>query len=182
MIWTRLILSILLPLHHLSPYEATHTQNRFFGAVLLNTSADTNQFKRAASIYGDLRFQASRRWLLEQGINNRNIPAAWSWLFSEPRKTDPTWQGVPHSSDLNSIWKINKASKFSEVMAKQFVAFTTNLNPNGPTMPLWPQYDLVNRQLMTYQAEGKTGLSPDTYRFMAMQTLNQEEVRNQTRR
>lgn len=155
-----------------SPYDPTtgNKSDRFF------PGAD-NQYKRAASLYGDARFQAGRRQLLDSGIVTNATPAAYSYAFMDPSPRAKVDLGVPHSSDLDVIFG-NTRSPLTAVMARQFAAFTTRLDPNGNAMPNWPRYDHADpgRLLLAYKSGG-TGIMSDTYRQAQMDFINSARVR-----
>ena len=155
-----------------SPYDPVNGNrtDRFF------PGAD-NQYKRASSIYGDVRFQAGRRQLLDLGITTGATPAAFSYAFQDPSPRAPLDQGVPHSSDLDVIFG-NTRSPLTAVMARQWASFATRLTPNGNAMPNWPQYDHADpgRMLLSYK-NGGTGIMADTYRQSGIDLINSPEVR-----
>lgn len=72
-----------------------------------------------------------------------------------------------HGTDLNYIYNAND-------FADYLINFVNNLNPNGPTVLNWPQYDPGNPQLLTL-LDGLVPLaiSPDTYRQAPMAFLQQ---------
>jgi len=76
-----------------SPYQpvGVSADDRFFGSI--------NQYKRAASIYGDIRYQSNRRLFLSALATN-NVKA-YSYLYAQTRLGDVASVGVPHGADLN---------------------------------------------------------------------------------
>ncbi|PWN22293.1 alpha/beta-hydrolase [Microstroma glucosiphilum] len=153
--------------------------NRYFG--------HTNQFKRAAALYGDIRFQSNRRNLLWQGLATGNTPAAWTWLYSCPSYKESVSLGVAHSDDLNALYSVagdqRHPSPFQSLMSRQWISFATNLDPAAePGLPAWPQYDLDAVQMMSYGANGKTSIIADDYRASAMAVLNTTDVLEVTHR
>lgn len=153
--------------------------SRYFGR--------TNQFKRAAALYGDIRFQSNRRNLLRQGLSTGNTPAAWTWQYSLPSYQESAFLGVAHSDDLDALYSEaadhKHPSPFQSVMSRQWISFATNLDPAAEAgLPAWPQYDLDGVQMMSYGANGKTSIITDDYRAAQMDVLNSDDVLEVTRR
>lgn len=160
-----------------SPYNPTNGNktDRFFPGF-------DNQFKRAASLYGDIRFQANRRFLLEAGIQSNNTPAAWTFAWSDPPPKAPVWHGVAHGNDLDAVFG-NRKSPLDAIMARQWASFAYSLDPAaaGGDLPAWPKYDLTNRPMLSY-VNGQTTLIKDDYRDAAMAILNSGQLRMITNR
>lgn len=158
-----------------SPYDPVKgpKTDRYFGAQ--------SQYKRAASLYGDIRFQSNRRQILESSLQTHNSTKVWSYYFQDPPTHAAVSLGVPHSSDLDVAWAF-ESSKLNTVMARQFIAFATSLDPaDSAGLPAWPTYDTQARQLMSY-FEGNTALIKDDYRQAAMDVLNTDIVQFVTSR
>lgn len=71
--------------------------DRFYGP--------TNQYKRAASVYGDIRYQSNRRFFLSALAKN-NVKA-YSYLYAQEHVGDAASVGVPHGTDLqgkSALW------------------------------------------------------------------------------
>ncbi|KAI9454449.1 carotenoid ester lipase precursor [Lactarius psammicola] len=132
-----------------SPYD-TGTQNAF-----------TPQFKRIASILGDLVFQGPRRFLLNNVSGRQNT---WSFL-SKHMKSLPVL-GSAHGSDIPSIYSGGQLTDY-------LIHFATNLDPNGASGPQWPRYTTSSPQMMTFvDGQGtNTTITLDTYRVDAMEHL-----------
>ncbi|CAO1627128.1 unnamed protein product [Sympodiomycopsis kandeliae] len=155
-----------------SPYTPLNGNklDRFFPGL-------DNQYKRLSSLYGDLRFQAGRRLLLDTGLTTKTTPAAYSYAFLDPSPREPISMGVPHSTDLD-VYFGNIKSPLTSVMVRQFSAFATNLSPTGNNLPEWPVYDHGNpgRVILAYK-DGATGMALDTYRADGMDLINSPRVR-----
>ncbi|KAF8260204.1 carotenoid ester lipase precursor [Lactarius quietus] len=125
-----------------SPY-GTGTQNAF-----------TPEFKRIASILGDLVFQAPRRFLLNHSSEKQRT---WSYL-SKRLKSLP-FLGSVHGSDIQNIYGPGDLTDY-------LIHFVTNLDPNGGASPQWPQYTTASRQLLTLLDNPVTNITitQDTYR------------------
>lgn len=118
-----------------------------------NTGNDTfgldAQFKRIASLYGDLGFQSSRRDTLEQ-INKHHYPKTWTWNFNGLPSNTP-YDGVSHTSDLD-YWFAQKAARtptaagvaqLQATMVQYFVNFIYHSDPSpaaSGNVTHWPRY------------------------------------------
>ncbi|KAI9434682.1 Alpha/Beta hydrolase protein [Lactarius indigo] len=121
-------------------------------------NALTPQFKRIASILGDITFQAPRRFFLN---NLSKKQKAWSFL-SKRLKSLPILGSV-HGSDVSNIYGPGELTDY-------LIHFATNLDPNGGSSPQWPQYTTSSRKLLTLvdsQAKNIT-ITQDTYRSDGM--------------
>ncbi|KAH9073423.1 carotenoid ester lipase precursor [Lactarius deliciosus] len=131
-----------------SPYD-TGTQNAF-----------TPEFKRIASLLGDLKFQAPRRFLLNNVSGKQHT---WSYL-SKRLKSLPIL-GSLHGSDL-LITGVD--------LTDYLIHFATNLNPNGRGLnPQWPRYTTSSPQLLTLLDGPVTNrtMTLDSYRMEAIKFL-----------
>ncbi|CEH16580.1 Acetylcholinesterase/Butyrylcholinesterase [Ceraceosorus bombacis] len=122
---------------------------------------ETNQYKRAAAILGDLGFVAPTRYLLErhsaahQG-HNKTFPI-WSYTLSEPAPGAPAHLGVPHAVDNDYLFKPSASYLFlrpptdfrvpgsrwasvAEALASSWVSFVNHHTPNGRGAMSWPSY------------------------------------------
>jgi carboxylesterase type B len=70
-----------------------------------------------------------------------------------------------HTADVSNVYKKGELTDY-------LVNFVTNLDPNGPTVPAWPQYTTENPNLMTL-VDGSiaTKITQDTFRAEAIQVL-----------
>ncbi|KAG7088671.1 hypothetical protein E1B28_012643 [Marasmius oreades] len=121
------------------------------------SNARTPQYKRIASVQGDMVFQGPRRFFV-QSLNGRQN--TWSFL-SKRLKFIPNL-GSFHGSDLLSVYG-------GYDMTDYLVRFATNLDPNGDTGIYWPKYTTAAPSLLTF----KTGIQPleitqDAYREEAL--------------
>ncbi|KAI9442994.1 carotenoid ester lipase precursor [Lactarius indigo] len=131
-----------------SPYD-TGTQNAF-----------TPQFKRLASILGDIGFQVPRRFFLDNLSKKQN---AWSFCTFT----------CPSVYVCGSLFPA-LTRRFSHRDLTDFlIHFATNLDPNGGLSPQWPQYTTWSRQLMTLvdsQVINRT-VTLDRFRVKGMELL-----------
>jgi len=123
----------------------------------------TPEFKRIASILGDLEFQAPRRFFLQIVSDQQN---AWSFL-NKRLKTVPIL-GSFHASDVPNVFGGGDLTDF-------LIQFATNLDPNGILSPEWPRYTKLSPQLMTLLGSQITDnnrtISLDTYRVKGMEFI-----------
>ena len=156
-----------------SPYD-TGTQN-----------ALTPEYKRIASILGDLVFQAPRRFFLNTVSDKQNT---WSYctthmlfpayacrstFFSHTchtvskRSKSLPFLGSAHGSDIRNIYGGGDLTDY-------LIQFTANMDPNdGALSPQWPQYSTSSPQLMTLldsQATNRT-ITLDTNRVEGIEFL-----------
>ncbi|PPQ91064.1 hypothetical protein CVT25_014732 [Psilocybe cyanescens] len=125
------------------------------------TDALSPQFKRLASLQGDLTFLAPRRFLLQNRAGKQTIFAFLSKRF----KTLPVL-GAMHVTDLLNVYG-------GEELTNYLVRFVNTLNPNGFGNVLWPQYTLQSPQMLTF-LDGiiPTTITMDTFRQNQMVFLN----------
>ena len=155
-----------------SPYD-TGTQNAF-----------TPEFKRIASILGDLVFQAPRRFFLDHSSGKQNTWSFCTWhafsrlhVSSRPHSqidshtVSKRFKSLPilgsvHASDILNIYGPGDLTDY-------LIHFVTNLDPNGGSSPQWPQYTTSSRQLLTFLDDPVTNITitRDTYRTDGMEFL-----------
>ncbi|KDQ18084.1 hypothetical protein BOTBODRAFT_549180 [Botryobasidium botryosum FD-172 SS1] len=151
-----------------SPYG---TGNETFGR--------SAEYKRAASIYGDLIFEAPRRDFL------RHAPQAWSYQFTQkPIITadaeERAQYGASHASELDLLFQYLPTDAITpEVYALEsrflhyFIAFAYNLDPNlnSPGGVHWPAYG-ESQQSLRIQAAGDS-IIKDDYRSASIDFIIQ---------
>ncbi|CAE6454104.1 unnamed protein product [Rhizoctonia solani] len=134
----------LLSLYPTSPAEGSPygTGNETFGRAA--------QYKRFASLFGDLGFQAPRRDFLRSAIKF-GVPT-WSYIFKEPSLDYPPEYGIAHGSDTSFVmqtWGMATpnaspaAIDLMETIGDYWVNFAYYLDPNprnNPRRKFWPQY------------------------------------------
>ncbi|KAF7791423.1 hypothetical protein EIP86_002439 [Pleurotus ostreatoroseus] len=140
-------------------YPQDVTQGSPFGTGDLN--AITAQFKRMSAIQGDFFFQGPRRFLLDQRSGKQ---AAWSYLSKKFKAVAPV-VGSIHGSDLVGN---------STVQIDAMINFVNNLDPNGPTVPQWPQYTTASPSLLTvYDDPTPINITLDNFRADGIALLQQ---------
>ncbi|KAF1810002.1 alpha/beta-hydrolase [Eremomyces bilateralis CBS 781.70] len=120
------------------------------------------QFKRLASIIGDLFFDLARRSYL---TSVSYTVKTWTYL-------DTSLYGLPvlgtfHVSDLFQIFFDVPDAVAGSNMRKYFISFINTLDPNSYNsatgLTSWPQYSLILPKMMNFSAT-TTSLTWDTYR------------------
>ncbi|KAF9255338.1 carotenoid ester lipase precursor [Marasmius fiardii PR-910] len=119
----------------------------------------TPQYKRLASILGDMVFQGPRRLLIQSLSGKQDI---WSFV-SKRYKWFPDI-GSAHGTDLLNVYRGGD-------MADYLIRFAATLDPNGNTGDTgtdiqWPKYTATSPNLLTFQddEEARLVISQDTYR------------------
>jgi acetylcholinesterase len=154
-------------------YPQNVTQGSPFGTGEQN--AITPQFKRIAAILGDIIFQSTRRFFLQQRSGKQKT---YSYrksridvflLFAgltrhrvHPRIVSKRFKNLPvigslHGSDLLYTYGPGELMDY-------LIHFVTNMDPNGGSSPLWPQYTTAYPDLMTFLPSNGTSITQDTYR------------------
>ncbi|KAL1718334.1 Alpha/Beta hydrolase protein [Schizophyllum commune] len=152
-----------------SPYN---TGNETFGL--------SPQYKRLASIMGDINFESQRRLWQEQTAA-AGVPS-YGYLFTDPQVDSEPRYGVPHGAIVDymyhripdgappSSWNLS-----SQIM-DYYLSFVTSLTPNdglGIPRAEWLQWEADNKTLM--QLDGTNlGNIPDTYRQAQIEYLNSD--------
>lgn len=173
----------------LTLYSSDPTQGSPYGTGANNTLSPES--KRMAAFLGDLKFHGTRRFFLNQVSGKQNT---WSYctlrlfpslfvqvissrthvnshIVSKRDKLLPVL-GSAHSSDLPYIYG-------GADLTDYLINFVTNLNPNGPSLPYWPQYNTSSRQLLTlYDTPVPTNITLDTFREEGMQLLTELLLKN----
>ncbi|RXW15268.1 hypothetical protein EST38_g10579 [Candolleomyces aberdarensis] len=138
-------------------------------------------YKRHASIFGDLVFDAPRR-MLSEAASKAGVKF-YSYLFTHPQPQLP--MGVFHSSEIQFVFgqvpltgpnnlppiplygEADEAARnVSTIMMDYWISFAVSLNPNdgkGIQRPHWPQYTPLERVMMQLRG-GNTTIIQDDYR------------------
>ncbi|KAF8596270.1 Carboxylesterase [Ceratobasidium sp. AG-I] len=146
-----------------SPYG---TGNELFGRA--------KQYKRAASLVGDLLFTAPRRQFLSKSVL-RGQPA-WSYLFKQPSGGPPEY-GISHASEIAYVFgglptDASAGDKdVSSKMMQYWINFATFLNPrpSGSSLPAWPSYGLT-KNIIQLKA-GDYSIAADSFRSQATSSI-----------
>ncbi|PWN45436.1 alpha/beta-hydrolase [Ceraceosorus guamensis] len=146
-----------------SPFSAADPTDRFYGP--------TNQYKRAAAVYGDIRWHSNRRLFLQRAAA-ANVPIH-AYLFSNRNPRAPVELGVPHGADLDMILQ-TVSSPLGATMARQWLTFAATHNPNAQGLPVWPAYGSSSSILLF--DHNATSVSADDYRSEAINVLNSDNV------
>lgn len=132
-----------------------------FGTGILNEIYP--QYKRIASLLGDIIFSLSRRLFLEAtDLVNPDVP---SWSYMATYFEDFPIMGTFHGSDILEVFFGIRNNYACNSIRTYYYNFLYNLDPNNGTglnpYPNWPQWkDTGNgHQLMEHK--------PDTYQYTA---------------
>ncbi|KAF9507971.1 hypothetical protein BS47DRAFT_1384926 [Hydnum rufescens UP504] len=95
----------------------------------------SNQFKRTASMFGDLIFDSARGVQLDD-IANARAPV-WNYLFMQPPTDCQTFMGTYHSSEVKYVFakladQQDAHGEISWMMSRAWIHFAPDLDPNGP--------------------------------------------------
>ncbi|KAG8683745.1 hypothetical protein FRC08_014099, partial [Ceratobasidium sp. 394] len=140
-----------------SPYG---TGNETFGRA--------REYKRAASLVGDLMFTTPRRVFIQDAVSrNRQV---WSYLFTQRPITGPPEHGVFHSSEIPYVFGALPAGaaagdlEVSSHMMQYWINFANFLNPRPDysNLPKWPSYGSGKKMLQLHAGNYTTVL--DTFR------------------
>ncbi|KAL1695336.1 Alpha/Beta hydrolase protein [Schizophyllum commune] len=152
-----------------SPYN---TGNETFGL--------SAQYKRLASIMGDINFESQRRLWQEQTAADG--VASYGYLFTDPQVDSEPRYGVPHGAIVDYMYhRIPDAApqsswNLSARIMDYYLSFATSLTPNdglGVSRAEWPQWEADDKLLM--QLDGTNlGSIRDTYRQAQIEYLNSD--------
>ena len=166
-----------------SPFNAPGDKtNRFY------YPRDSNQFKRAAAIYGDIRYQAGRRFFVRQASDEKkgNV-TIYNYHFKIPPGGKPissnNSKGVLHGTDL---FKLSDGSDVGNMMSEMFARFVNAGDPNFTNGTIvWKPYD-ANRSGLEFALDSSNDqiiqMGFDNYREDAMKTLFTPDFLNATGR
>ncbi|OCH90088.1 carotenoid ester lipase precursor [Obba rivulosa] len=120
----------------------------------------TPEYKRMASIVGDLDFHGPRRSLLEQTSHKQ--PA---WAFLSKRYKSLPIIGAGHETDILNVYGPGDLTDF-------LVNFVNHLNPNNKTGVKWPQWTSETPLLLTFwDGDVPLNITEDNFRIKGMKLL-----------
>ncbi|KAH7339643.1 Alpha/Beta hydrolase protein [Rhizoctonia solani] len=134
-----------------------------------NTFGKAAQYKRAASVIGDLVFEAPRRDFL-QAATELGV-SSWSYQFAQTGLApDSPELGVPHASEILFVVQYLPEEPQSNVelgisIIDYWLSLAHNLDPSktgNPNRVSWPAYSIANESLK-FEA-GNTTVIQDNYR------------------
>ncbi|ODQ78616.1 hypothetical protein BABINDRAFT_39553 [Babjeviella inositovora NRRL Y-12698] len=150
----------------LTLYPQDVTQGSPFNTGVLN--ALSPQYKRVAALFGDVGFQAPRRFLLN------HTPDVTRYTFDSQQLSGLPIVGTFHANDI--IWQYFVTGSGSLIYRNAFIAFANTLNPNSVYRAtdypsLYQNTNALANNMMYINAVGiSTG--KDNYRQAAMSFLN----------
>ncbi|KAF5310382.1 hypothetical protein D9611_012081 [Ephemerocybe angulata] len=122
-------------------------------------------YKRVASLYGDLTFNAPRRqW--SQAAAKAGVKS-YAYHFTHPQAIPAL--GVPHGSESPYVYAQPPPTdpvgqEISNIMADYWISFTVSLTPNdgkGVKRPEWPQYTTKNQVVLQLEGGNTTAVEDD---------------------
>ncbi|GJE92627.1 carotenoid ester lipase precursor [Phanerochaete sordida] len=141
-------------------YPQDPAQGSPFGTGTNNTLSP--QFKRLAAIQGDLVFQSSRRFFLQERAHKQ---PAFAYIHKRFKATPGI--GSAHITDIISVFG-------GTDMTEYLVNFVVGLNPNGPGLLGWPAYSTAAPRLMTFlDGPVPLNITADDFRVEGMQLLTE---------
>jgi len=139
---------------------------------------ESNQFKRTASMFGDLMLESGRRVQLDD-IANAGGVGVWNYRFMQPPGDFQTYLGVYHTSDVPYViakWADQPGARgqISRMMSHSWIRFAHFLDPNGDTwFPWWPRFSLGNRETLQVLYRNTTVIRDD-YREEALAYMGRD--------
>ncbi|KAH9824141.1 carboxylesterase [Melampsora americana] len=152
-----------------SPFE---TGNKTFGLP--------SKFKRLAAWFGDLHYQAPRRFWASRTSKRQDT---YVYFFNGPRNSSsPLYAGVPHSSEIQLIfgsgWYQDLGDdekmvthQLAEKMRTYYIDFVYDLNPG----PDWPLYE-PSRRLVMKLDKYNSSVIKDDWRMEQISYLNSQQA------
>ncbi|KAF8342998.1 Alpha/Beta hydrolase protein [Cantharellus anzutake] len=137
---------------------------------------ESNQFRRAASVFGDLVFDSARR--LQAEIMSDSVPV-WTYQFRTPVR-GPKHYGVGHSAEIPYAFGYYAFQgggdrAISRLMTSAWINFVYDLDPNGKRPdPFWPKYTFRKKPLLEFRAN-TTAVVKDDYRKDALKWMMYDE-------
>ncbi|KAI0030227.1 alpha beta-hydrolase [Vararia minispora EC-137] len=124
----------------------------------------TSQFKRMASITGDLVFQAPRRLFFKRIVRTQPV---FSYINKRMKSTPVL--GAFHGSDVSNFYGPGD-------MTDYLIRFATMLDPNGGNVNAteipWPQYTLETKQMLMFlDGDVSLAIGTDTFREEAIEKM-----------
>lgn len=149
------------------------------------------RYKQVASIFGDIAFQAPRRYLLEQA-SAYGLGQSWNYLWTSARDFPPR-VGVPHAAEVYYVFGVPQLAvsnttvsggigavaqgsnytaedaQLSQQAIDYWLNFAHFTDPNGQggktatELPYWPAYNGEEVNQLVF-ARGNTTLGKDDYR------------------
>ncbi|MCJ1474853.1 hypothetical protein MMC13_003513 [Lambiella insularis] len=153
------------------------------------------QFKRAATLIGDMFFKSPRRLAAQQWNKHTNV-SLYSYRFNAIPNGIPNYYGVTHWQEVPFVFHNIEGSGFPNIdppyfgpdpfanrsqlffdlatlMSRMWAAFIHDGNPNyfrDGTIQ-WPEYTLTNPTNFVFDANVTSYLEEDSYRSLPIQYL-----------
>lgn len=148
------------------PHDGDYS-DRFYGAL--------NQYKRIASLYGDIRYQSNRRFFMN-AVASKGV-RAYSYEFAQYTPGNADSVGYPHGSDVSYVFNTQSDNPFNDILARQWLSFATYQTPNkaGGSTPHWYQYTSSSKRVLYYANNTITSVN-DNFRAGPIDFLNRADV------
>jgi triacylglycerol lipase len=120
------------------------------------------QYKRLASIFGDIAFTLTRRAFLSAA--NATHPDVPSWSYLSSYYDGTAIMGNYHGSDLLLLFEGSGSKAVLDNIESYYFSFIYNLDPNnGSGLQTWPQWK-DDQELLQFEKGGLLGLLADNFR------------------
>lgn len=138
------------------------------------------KFKRLAAWFGDLHYQAPRRFWASRTSRRQDT---YVYYFNGPRNnSSPLYSGVPHSSEIQLIFGSGwyqdleddekvVTSQLAEKMRTYYINFVHDLDPG----PDWPLYKPSTRLVMKLDKYNSSVIEDD-WRLEQLSYLNSQQA------
>ncbi|TYJ55469.1 hypothetical protein B9479_003859 [Cryptococcus floricola] len=138
-------------------------------------------FKQFAAIFGDMQFQAPRRYFLRQANQNGNAKS-WTYQFEQPSPGITGYLGAFHSSEIPYVYGMARPgdgfpgiaanyteadSRLSNTIMEYWLNFAYYADPNGANgvsssnTTYWPAHNLDDKQMLRLIADNVTVITDD---------------------
>ncbi|MBW0474430.1 hypothetical protein O181_014145 [Austropuccinia psidii MF-1] len=138
-------------------------------------------FKRLAAWYGDQHYQSPRRLWAERASQFQ--PVYVYYFDGPPKSTDPSYAGVPHTSELPLIFggdfyadlpdqERSQIKRLASEIRHRYISFAHDLQPGTD----WPQYTVSKKEVLRFNKEIKSELIVDDWREEQLEFLNSKQA------
>ncbi|KAE8249101.1 hypothetical protein A4X13_0g5340 [Tilletia indica] len=144
-----------------------------------------NQYKRMASLLGDVTFNAPRRLLLQNVRSGGRRSPAWGYIVRQLDPKSPAKLGCAHANDLPYIFGNTGTAAFgspslykplARSMRRAWISFVVDLDPAKLDKLDWPSYNnATTKALFQFKGLNNTRVRDD-YREAQMAFLTSPEA------
>ncbi|KAK0553667.1 hypothetical protein OC845_001139 [Tilletia horrida] len=128
----------------------------------------TNQFKRAAALYGAWRYEAPHRKFILQRYHALSS-GVWSYRWSQHDASVAEYLGVTHSSELPYLFGNTTGNNggayapLSKTLQRAWISFANFHDPRRLGTFYWPPFSASGRSMIDFKGEDTTVIQ-ETYR------------------